>query len=270
MADDASPELLDRDQILNGLSGATRAWLVDLAVFEQIDSTNTYLVNLAQREDISGRVCLAELQTAGRGRRGRTWLSPVGRNIALSLGRRFSARGEALQSLSLVVGVAVADAVSSFDIPEVRLKWPNDILLGRGKLGGILIELIDVGEQPTVVIGVGLNVGSGAQLQGEVDQPVADLLAVNPRISRDALAAALINSILDYCHEFERSGFGPIRDTWLGLHAYQDCDVEILIGNRAVRGKVRGVTHTGELELESEGRLLRFNSGEVSLRPRQT
>jgi BirA family biotin operon repressor/biotin-[acetyl-CoA-carboxylase] ligase len=268
MADDAFPEALDRDQILGGLSGTARGWLVDLLVFEQIHSTNTHLVDLAQREDISGRVCLAEQQTAGRGRRGRAWLSPVGRSIALSIGMRFDTPGEALHSLSLVVGVAVADAVSGFDVPEVRLKWPNDILLGHGKLGGILIELVDLGDQPTVVIGVGLNVGSGAQIQGQVDQPVADLLEAAPRISRNALASALINSIVDYCREFEDSGFGPIRDTWLGLHAYQDCDVEIVIGNRAVRGKVRGVTHTGELELESEGRLLRFNSGEVSLRPR--
>ena len=112
-----------------------------------------------------------------------------------------------------------------------------------------------------------MNVGSGAQIQDQVDQPVADLLEADPHISRNALASALINSIVDYCREFEDSGFGPIRDTWLGLHAYQDCDVEMVIGNRAVRGKVRGVTRTGELELESEGRLLRFNSGEVSLRP---
>lgn len=267
MADDASLEPLDRDRILEGLSGAAGAWLVDLTVFEQIDSTNTHLVNLAQHADINGRVCLAERQTAGRGRRGRSWLSPAGRNIALSLGRRLDAPGEALHSLSLVVGVAVADVVSGFDVPGVRLKWPNDILLGPGKLGGILIELVDVGEAPTVVIGVGLNVGSGAQVQGQVDRPVADLLEASPDISRNALAAALINSIVDYCHEFERTGFGAIRDAWLALHAYQDCDVDIVIGDRVVRGRVRGVTHTGELELESEGRLLTFNSGEVSLRP---
>lgn len=267
MAADASPDVLDRDRILDGLSASARAWVINLALFEQIESTNTHLVELAQHDDINGHVCLAERQTAGRGRRGRSWLSPAGRNIALSLGRRFSTPGEALHSLSLVVGVAVADAVSGFDVPGVRLKWPNDILLGQAKLGGILIELVEVGEQPTVVIGVGLNVGSGAQIQDQLDQPIADLLDANPKVSRNALAAALINSIVDYCREFERTGFGAIRDTWLGLHAYQDCDVDILIGNRTVRGRVRGVTDTGELELESEGRMLTFNSGEVSLRP---
>jgi BirA family biotin operon repressor/biotin-[acetyl-CoA-carboxylase] ligase len=267
VAGPTSTDLLNREAILAELSGSARAWLAELAIHEEIGSTNTHLVERARHDDINGHVCLAERQTAGRGRRGRSWLSPAGRNIALSLGRRFSTPGEALHSLSLVVGVAVADAVSGFDVPDVRLKWPNDILLGQGKLGGILIELVEVGEQPTVVIGVGLNVGSGAQIQGQLDQPIADLLDANPKVSRNALAAALINSIVDYCREFERTGFGAIRDTWLGLHAYQDCDVDILIGNRTVRGTVRGVTDTGELELESAGRLLTFNSGEVSLRP---
>ncbi len=263
----AAVESLDSNEIRAALSGAARAWLTELSIFDQVGSTNTYLVDLSGTRDINGRVCLAERQTAGRGRRGRTWLSPARQNIALSLGRRFHVPAETLHSLSLVVGVAVADAVSGFDVPDVQLKWPNDILLGHAKVGGILIELIDVGEKPTVVIGVGLNVGSGVRVQGQVDQPVADLLEANPRVSRNALAAALINSIVDYCREFERSGFGVIRDHWLGLHAYQDRDVEIVVGNRVVRGTVRGVTHTGELELESEGRLLRFNSGEVSLRP---
>ena len=267
MAGPTSADLLNREAILAELSGSTRAWLSELAIHDEIGSTNTHLVERARHDDINGHVCMAERQTAGRGRRGRSWLSPAGRNIALSLGRRFSTPGEALHSLSLVVGVAVADAVSGFDVPGVRLKWPNDILLGQGKLGGILIELVEVGEQPTVVIGVGLNVGSGAQIQGQLDQPIADLLDANPKVSRNALATALINSIVDYCREFERTGFGAIRDSWLRLHAYQDCDVDILIGNRTVRGTVRGVTDTGELELESEGRLLTFNSGEVSLRP---
>lgn len=260
-------ELLERERIIEWITGSSRAWLKHLDIFEEIDSTNTHLVDLAQSSDVDGRVCLAERQTAGRGRRGRTWHSPSGRNIALSLGRRFDVPADGLRSLSLVVGLAVADAVTSFSIPGVALKWPNDILLGTGKLGGILIELVETGDASTVVIGVGLNVGSADLIRDEIGQSVADVFDASPDVSRNALAARLIDSIVDYGREFERAGFEPMRDAWLSLHAYHDQEVKVLIGKQAIHGVARGVSTSGELEVETADRgLRRFNAGEVTLR----
>lgn len=260
-------ERLEHDRIYGALSAGARAWLDELEIFDEVGSTNTHLVELARSRPVDGRVCLAERQTAGRGRRGRTWLSPAGRNIALSMGRRFETSAEELRSLSLAIGLAVIDAVGSFSVPGLGLKWPNDVLLGDAKLGGILIELVEAGDVSTVVVGIGLNVGSAELVRGAVDQPVADLLDARPEISRNALAARLINSVVDYAIEFERSGFAVMRDAWLGHHAYQRRPVRVLVGERSFRGVVRGVSEAGELEVDTGTTgLMRFNAGEVSLR----
>ena len=266
MSDLRHTDLLSRDDILAELSGAARAWITVLEIHDQIDSTNSHLMRQAAHDDVEGRICLAEQQTAGRGRRGRTWLSPKGANIALSIGLRLAVPNERISSLSLVVGMAVADVVARYTTAQVGLKWPNDILLGEAKLGGILIELARMEAPATVVIGVGLNVGGAALVRDSVDRPVADLADYSDALSRSELAGALVSSIYDFCLNFEQVGFAAMREAWLDLHVYQGREVRLIVGERTVRGTVCGVTATGELELDTaEGRLT-FGSGEVSLR----
>ena len=134
-------QALDRDSILAQLSRASRGWLRELRVHAEIDSTNSHLIARAANETIDGVACIAERQTGGRGRRGRTWLTPPGSNIALSLGKSISIPISEVAPLSLVVGLAAVNALARVGVNDVKLKWPNDVLLNGAKVGGILIEL---------------------------------------------------------------------------------------------------------------------------------
>lgn len=258
------PEALDRDLIVARLSNAARRWLRELQIHEEIDSTNSHLLRNAAR-GVDGVICLAEHQTGGRGRRGRTWLAPRGRSIALSLGRRMKVPVSQIAPLSLVVGVAVADALGRQNVRGVALKWPNDVLLDGVKVGGILVEMASAME-PCVVIGVGINMGSGDELSSQLGFGVGDVLRSNRLVSRNAMVAALIDSIVDFSGAFETHGFEPMRDSWERLDAYRDQSVEMRASDGVVRGIDRGVSEKGELRLHTATGERYFNSGEVSLR----
>jgi BirA family transcriptional regulator, biotin operon repressor / biotin---[acetyl-CoA-carboxylase] ligase len=257
-------EPLSRDSIWGRLSNGTRHWVRDLQIHQEIDSTNSHLMRRSA-VDIDGVVCFAETQTGGRGRRGRTWLTATGRGIALSLGRRMEMPIADLAPLSLVVGMAVADALDRSQISPISLKWPNDVLLNGAKVGGILIEIANASD-PCVVIGVGINVGAGCELSSQLGFGVGDALASNHRVSRNALAAELVNSIVDFAAAFESRGFAPMQEAWHLLHAHQDQCVELRCANETVRGIARGVTSSGEFKLETTTGIRCFNVGEISLR----
>jgi BirA family transcriptional regulator, biotin operon repressor / biotin---[acetyl-CoA-carboxylase] ligase len=258
-------EPLSHDFVLARLSTGTRSWMRDLQIHQELDSTNSHLMRSAHL-GVDGVVCLAEMQTGGRGRRGRTWLTSPGRGIALSLGRTMHLPIADLAPLSLVVGMAVADALQRLEISTISLKWPNDILLNGVKVGGVLVEVSSVADL-SVVIGVGINVGAGDELSSQLGFGVGDVLQVNHQVTRNALAAAVLDSIVEFVAEFEVRGFAPMRDSWHGLHAHQNQWVELRCGNEVVCGIARGVTSSGELSLETTTGTRSFNAGEVSLRP---
>lgn len=259
-------ELLEAGLIRSRLSPSALAWLKDLIVFKEIGSTNAELVSRASRGDVDGVVYLAERQTAGRGRRGREWLSPFARNIALSVGIAIDRPAARLGGLSLAIGLAVIDAVTRCVRCELGLKWPNDVLLNGRKLGGILVEVVDGRSPVSVVIGVGLNVGLSVDERSTIDQPVADLLEVRPTVSRNELASALIDSIVDYCHTFASFGFESMRDAWLERHALQGSVVNVIVGGRIETGCVVGVTTEGALVLRGDSGVREYLSAEVSVR----
>jgi BirA family biotin operon repressor/biotin-[acetyl-CoA-carboxylase] ligase len=260
-------ELLEADLIRSHLSPGARAWLKELVVHREIASTNAALTNRAARENIDGCVCLAERQTAGRGRLGREWLSPFGRNIALSVGIAIDRAATRLGGLSLAIGLATIDAITRVTHCELALKWPNDVLLDRRKLGGILIEVVGGTTPVMVVVGVGLNVGLDADDRSRIDQPIADLTEVAPGVSRNRLASSLIDSILDYSRAFAAHGFEPMRDAWLACHALDDQAVRIAIGDRYEEGHVCGVTADGALLVrDATGGVRAYLAGEVSVR----
>ena len=151
----ADVELLSAETIRAALNPATTDWLRELAVHAHIGSTNTALLDQADTDGVTGRVVTAEVQTAGRGRRGRAWLSPFGRNLAVSVGVAIDRPPAELGALSLVVGLAVRDALLGYGLREIALKWPNDVLMQGRKLAGILIELAQPTRPATVVIGIG-------------------------------------------------------------------------------------------------------------------
>jgi BirA family transcriptional regulator, biotin operon repressor / biotin---[acetyl-CoA-carboxylase] ligase len=238
-------------------------------------STNTDLVERPYPAIGESEALLAEFQTAGRGRRGRTWLAPPGGAVCLSFSWTFPEMPRDAGSLSLAIGVCVLRALKAQGVKDVRLKWPNDILVGDRKLGGILIELRAESAGPAcVVVGIGLNVALGAELLEKIATTglqAADLASVaNTHISRNSLAAALIGQGVRGLLEFEHEGLKPFLEEWGAADALRGREVAVHSGDDVLRGVARGVDLTGALLVESPKGLMKFFSGEVSVRPAET
>jgi len=264
-------EALDAARIRAELGEPQAARLERLEVLEEVDSTNLRL--LATPPPPLGRagVCIAERQTAGRGRQGRRWLAPSGSGITLSVGWCFGGSASA-PALSLAAGVAIVRALTRVGALGVKLKWPNDVWLADRKLGGVLIEQQGEGSGSLhTVIGVGVNVALTAQMRREIEETgvrvasVADACGETP--SRNRLAGALIDELIAALVEFERAGFGAFRAAWSSHDALLDRPARLLAGERTLTGRARGVDLDGALLLDTGDRVQRVMSGEVSLRP---
>lgn len=255
-------ELLDRDRILAFVEPDIGG-RVSLHVKAVVDSTNSSVGGICN-DGHRYTVLLAEKQEAGRGRRGRCWVSPFARNIYMSV--RFELQGgpEALAGLSLVAGLAVADALKSSAIPGLALKWPNDVLVEGRKLAGILVEL--QGEATTgwtVVVGVGLNHSMEEGDAVAIDQPWASLDHYSG-VGRNQCAALLISSLIFKLEEFRQGGFAPFLESWMALDYFKGQTVEALDGG--ILGSARGVDIAGNLLVETASGLESVNAGEVSVR----
>ncbi|WP_374422510.1 biotin--[acetyl-CoA-carboxylase] ligase [Chromobacterium sp.] len=253
---------LDVADIRNGLDEVA-ADTFTLAVAERTDSTNTQLLARAASGGLHGLVLATELQTSGRGRLGRRWQARLGSGLTFSLLWRFERGLSQLAGLSLAVGVALARALRRLGAP-VALKWPNDVLLNERKLAGILIELSGDALGPTaVVIGIGMNVSE----PGDVDQPVACLADAGVQLTRSALLAELLNELHLVLGNFDRNGFVPLREEWMGLSAHQDAPVCLRFSHgEPVEGVARGVADSGALMVETTEGMKIYHAGEVSLR----
>lgn len=236
----------------------------DIDVISECASTNSLLLARAETGAPGGTVLISEQQTAGRGRRGRVWISAPGDSLTFSVLWRF-APGTAPSGLSLAVGLAVARAISRLGAGEtaVQLKWPNDILLAGRKLGGILIEL-QPGAPNTAVIGIGLNLRLPDAMPEDIRLTAA---ALPPGISPNEALAGILAALLSVLERFSVSGFASLREEWLRLHAFQDVPVRLLSDfDPPCDGICRGVDTDGALLFESAGGVGRVLSGEVSLR----
>lgn len=262
-------EFLSDTGVSEHLTSSAAEWLKGLEVHSVIGSTNDRLM-AEGTGSIDGLVCLAEVQTKGRGRRGKTWLSPFAANIALSAGIAVDRSPHQLSGLSLVVGLAVIDCLKGLGVRDAALKWPNDVLLGGRKLGGILIEIKSTpgSTRPITetVIGVGMNVRMPSNLQASIDQAITDLAGEGYEISRNQLVGRLICSILDHVREFERIGFVGMRRRFDENHWLHGELCQVSQGPSVAIGHVKGVTETGELELLTETGTQTFGAGEVTLR----
>ncbi len=231
-----------------------------------VESTNQELFKVIRDDGISSKVVLAEMQIAGRGRFGRDWHSPVGRNLAISLGARLSRAADDIGAISLVVGVAVANAIQELGIDVVTLKWPNDILLDNRKVGGILVDVVQATTPFDIVVGIGLNVGGGSSTEQIVDRPVADLVDYCALPIRNKLAGSIIRNVYDSIYKFENRGFQSFHEKWDILDVLRDQAVTISASNNDIRGIARGVRDTGELCIELDnGKTHLVNAGEVSV-----
>jgi BirA family transcriptional regulator, biotin operon repressor / biotin---[acetyl-CoA-carboxylase] ligase len=259
-------ELLDKTEVLKAI-GEQRAWF-NLQILDEVKSTNTYLM---QNKTAAHAACVAaHVQTNGKGRRGRTWVSQLGASLTFSLLWRFQCGAAALSGLSLAVGVALIRALNSLGVNDAQLKWPNDVLVDGKKLAGILIELQGDLEGPSAaVIGVGFNLNLPKNVLASIDQPAIDLATVK-KIDQNILLGTLLKHLADVLSGFEAHGFIGLRDEWLRYHAYQNKPVRMLLPNgTAVQGTVKGVADDGILLVETALGLQRFSAGEISLRGRE-
>lgn len=232
-----------------------------------IDSTNRYMMSrLADWQ--KGECLLAECQTAGRGRRGRHWVSPFGGQLILSLYWRLEEGMAAAMGLSLVVGVALAETLQAAGYRDVGLKWPNDLYAQGQKLAGILVEMSAIaGGSCHVVIGIGVNLTMPAQFATEIAQPWTALAAITPApVQRNRLTADLILHLRRALLEFEQHGLAPFIERWNGLDVYRDKPVRLLLGEQEIRGMARGIDVQGGLLLETSSGLQTYVGGEISLR----
>lgn len=234
----------------------------------ECDSTSSRLLERARQAAPSGSLLVADRQTAGRGRRGRSWLSTAEGSLTFSLLWRFECAVAQLAGLSLAVGVGVAQALAASGVRGVGLKWPNDILLEGGKLGGILIELEAAPLGMLAVIGIGLNLQLPAARAEELLHPPAALAqAMSPLPDRHQLLAQLLIDLADVLDRFAAGGFAALHSDWQAHHVWQDRHVRLLNGGLVDReGICLGADVDGALLLRTDSGIERCFSGDVSLR----
>jgi BirA family biotin operon repressor/biotin-[acetyl-CoA-carboxylase] ligase len=261
-------ELLDAQRIEHGLPPGQRQLLDSLIVLNSVDSTNSEVKRMAAGSRHAVAV-LAEQQTAGRGRHGRDWFSPLARNIYLSLGWRFETGIGELSPLPLLVALAASVALAENGLEGHVIKWPNDLLVGHRKLGGCLVEVQgDAGGPCQAVLGIGLNVHMPAETQGaeHIDQPWVDVRRHVPQISRNRLAASLVSALLDHLVRFERQGFEAFRNGWESSDWLAGQEVAVSHPGGTVRGVAQGVSSRGGLLVDTAEGRRELHAGEVSLR----
>ena len=259
-------DLLNEEQILNQLHLPTSTWLKRLDIVPAIDSTNTALIARAQSESIDGHVLIAELQTQGKGRRGRKWISPFGRNVMLSAGFQLAAPTSNIGSISLAIGVAVANAIEGVAGVSIQLKWPNDIYLNDRKLGGILIDLLQAGPPVKLLLGIGINVHAAPDQLESPNAPAIALADVFPDVSRHGVVNALLNELVAAIRQYSDEGFQSFVADWSNRDVFAGQFLYVDGLNERIEGWNRGIDASGALQLETDKGLRKIIGGDVSIR----
>jgi len=270
----ANQDRLNASRIRQGMEPEARAKLRYLTLLAETDSTNAAVLRLPGDQQ-HAHALLADRQSGGRGRRQRTWHSPAGGNIYLSLGWWFGDPGHPLSTLPLLVAIAVCRALARTGLQGHGIKWPNDILVGDEKLAGILVELQSSGIGPAaVVIGIGLNVRMPPLDKTEtgtaIDRPWTDLATQlgsgDAGIGRNRISALLLEELVSALEHFEAVGFEGFRQDWQKLDLLDGNNVELEHLGQTIRGLALGVDDNGGLVVETEGGGARvFHSAEVSM-----
>ena len=261
---------LDAEAIRQSLGEAVTVRLAGFDVFPEIDSTNSYLMQAPGPAPGDVHIAVTDNQTNGRGRHGRTWLSPPGSGLCLSLAYTFAQQPNNLPALTLAFGLSVIDVLENLNVNGVQLKWPNDLIADDGKLGGILTETQSQTEGAIkVVTGIGLNV----DLQDDLDfgietdwaRRVVDLSAIADHLpSRDELVAGLIDALCATFIDYESKGFDGFINEWSGRDWLFGREVTIDTPERQVTGIGAGIADDGALLLDTgEGECSRITSGSV-------
>lgn len=232
-----------------------------------INSTNQYLLERIDQLS-SGDACVAEYQTAGRGRRGRYWASPFGCNLYLSLYWHLDQGPAAAMGLSLVAGIVIAETLNKLSGSNIKVKWPNDLYLNEKKLAGILIEMVGkTGDAAHIVIGIGLNIAMSRNYETNINQGWINLEQAGIQIERNVIAGQIIMALRHELVQFEKYGLVPFIKRWLALDNFLHKKVRLHIGDHLEIGIVKGINEHGAILLEQNGEIVSYIGGEISLRP---
>ena len=243
--------------LLNLQAISTALFPYSVHYHQTISSTNEFITNQINQLK-KGDLCLAEYQTAGRGRRGRQWLSPFAGQLIFSFYWTIDPK-KALDGLSLVIGLAIAEALNA------KVKWPNDILLSGRKLGGILVEIINKNGLLNLVVGIGINVKLPQST--EISQPYAQLTEQDPDIDREMILVKVIQRIYSRLAQFEEKGIDEeFMQQWINHNEFFGDEVNVFTEQGAISGIEQGIDKRGYLKVITDEGEQYFNAGEVSLR----
>ncbi len=234
--------------------------------FDEIDSTNAFMFKHAD-ELQSGDFCVAEYQSAGKGRRGRTWVSPYGSHLYTSLFWRLSQGMNQAMGLSLVIACSLAKVLESFQVQGVGLKWPNDIYLDKRKLAGVLIEMSGQADSDcNLIIGIGLNLSMPSGSDTQIDQPWSDLSAQAELPNKTELVIRLQQQVYDDLCLFEQQGLAAFINRWQQADLFIGKAVTLHLGDKLQQGICRGINEQGAVLIEHDGAIHPYIGGEISLR----
>ena len=235
-----------------------------LQYLSSCDSTNRRCLQQGGHKTI----VIAQQQTAGRGRRGRQWVSPAGKNIYCSIGLDKKLPAQYLGLISLCVGVSIAQVLQRHGFFDSGLKWPNDIVVGERKLGGILIETRPLAEDEFyLVTGFGLNVALEESTLASIDQPAISLQQMSAEIpDTPRLCCELVAAIMQAVMSFDETGIDDLLQRFAGFDQYHDREVTVKTRSGTLTGRYRGVHRSGQLQLETVQGLQLFSAAEISLR----
>ena len=252
--------------------GEMASWF-NIKVFDVLDSTNNFLMQEAPKGYPHASCVVANIQTSGKGRRGRQWQSSLGENLTFSFLWRFTKGTSALSGLSLAVGVSLIRSLKKINLKEALLKWPNDILVkddeAYKKLAGILIEVQgDTDGQSAAIIGVGINLKLSKNQLAKIDQPAIGISqCIEDEIDPNQLLGIIIKDLTEVLAQFELNSFESFKDEWQSYDAFHDQSISISSSDGGmISGKEHGVNNTGALEVITEDGIKTFSSGEVSIR----
>lgn len=263
--------LLNKQAITRHISGRYLPCIAELSVFKTIPSTNSYLLesvwHMPQLADDQYRVCFSEMQTAGRGSRGRKWVSPPGHNIYLSMLKAFDVAPPELSGLSIVVGLALIAVLQAHGVMDVGFKWPNDIYVNSRKVAGILLETRSQAFGVTnVVIGIGVNLKVEKSVMREVEQPWSSIVEHGFDLSRrNEFAGKLLQQLMHFIEGFRDNGLAHYSQELTRFDLLRGKAVELLSGQEKVAGLEVGIDNSGKLLIQTESGLRSFSSGEVAL-----